>query len=91
METSPSLSFRDSNSVFSLEPFLELIQHFHTDPDPNEEALEAWSDSLRMTKGDIRAWFLYGRCEIELKQLSEARKSELEPRECTFGLNLSEL
>lgn len=91
METSPSLSSRDSNSVFTLELFLELIQHFHTDPDPNEEALEAWSDSLRMTKGDIRAWFLYGRCEIELKQLSEARKSELEPRECTFGLNLSEL
>lgn len=59
METSPSLSSRDSNSGFALEWFLELLQHFHTDPDPNEEALEAWSDSLRMTKGDIRAWFLW--------------------------------
>lgn len=90
METNPSLSSTYSSSGFTLELFLQLIQHFKADPSPNEEALEALSDSLGMTKGDIRTWFLYRSCEMELKQLSKASTSELESRESTFRLSLSE-
>lgn len=45
-ETIPSLSPTDSDSAFTLEPFLEPIRQFKTDPDPNEETPEALADSL---------------------------------------------
>ena len=83
VETTPSLSSMDSNSGFTLEQFLELTQHFETDPGHNEETLEALAESLTMTKEDIRPWFPYGRGETELQRLSEAHTSELEAREHT--------
>ncbi|XP_021021919.1 uncharacterized protein LOC110297479 [Mus caroli] len=84
METIPSLSSMDSNSASILERFLELMRHFKTDPDPNEETVEVSADSFKMTKGGTRIWFLYGRCEMGLKQLSVVHTSELESREHSF-------
>jgi hypothetical protein len=40
------------------EQFQELTKQLETDPNPNEEALEALAEALKLTKGDIGAWFL---------------------------------
>ncbi|EDL22742.1 mCG147777 [Mus musculus] len=83
-ETIPSLSSTDSNSAPTLEQFLELMRHFTTDPDPNEETVEVSADSFKMTKGGTRIRFLYARREMGLKQLSVVHTSELESREHSF-------
>ena len=40
--------------------------------------------TLKLTKEDIKIWFLYQRYEMVLKQLSEAHTSEVETKEHTF-------
>jgi len=58
-ETRPSLSCRDSSSGLTCEQLQELKMHFETGPSPDEETLEALADVFKLTKGDIRIWFLY--------------------------------
>lgn len=48
--------------------------HFETGPNPDEETLEALADAFKWTKGDIGIWFLYRKHEMELKQLSRAKR-----------------
>lgn len=80
----------DSSSGFTCELLQELKKHFETDPNPDEATLEALADALKLTKGDIRIWFLYGKHEMELKQLSRAKPLSWSLGNIVFCLNLSE-
>lgn len=67
IETTPSLSCMDGSSGVTCEQFQELKHHFKIDSNHKEETLEAWADALKLTKWDIKIWFLSRRNEMKLK------------------------